>query len=69
MNKLRFCPFCGGEAAIRRCRKTWRACHTCMNTFVFTTTRWEDSEEKAVAAWNRRARPWVSVKTPPEVGE
>lgn len=55
MNKLKPCPFCGGEVAIRRgftqyCIK----CFYCEAVTSFDRAEDNDSVEKAIEAWNRR---------------
>lgn len=56
MNKLKPCPFCGGEAVIvdgtqpRNIGKFSVVCGMC-----FCATPWEINQENAEFTWNRRA--------------
>jgi hypothetical protein len=45
--RLEPCPFCGGEATLRDGSAECRKCHAGID---------ENSEEAAIAAWNRRER-------------
>ena len=56
MKELKNCPFCGGKAISRRRRpdhimngKYFISCAECKNK-----THYYDSEEEAIAAWNKR---------------
>ena len=57
MDKLKRCPFCGGEAFLQKHRvmgderftETWIQCLEC-----FATTRNYLSAKRAIEAWNRR---------------
>ena len=52
--KLKPCPFCGGEAELRGTSKLlslfWFSCRSC-----FAETYGAYSEEEAIEQWNRRA--------------
>ena len=47
--KLKNCPFCGGEAKLDNYMKWWVVCKKCR-----ITSRFFESEEYAIEAWNRR---------------
>lgn len=54
--KLKPCPFCGGEAEIRKYVNGYNIwfcarCDSCKITQTSTT----QTEQQAIAAWNRRA--------------
>lgn len=48
-NKLKKCPFCGGEARIMGYFMKWVYCTECLSQ-----TGVIDTEEEAIEAWNRR---------------
>ena len=55
MDKLKPCPFCGGEAKLNRQitplgKKQWTVKCDCGVLFHYRNRRW-----KAIEAWNRRA--------------
>ena len=60
MDKLRECPFCGGEAKWRYSKPCgWIQCKKCGATSVPVADSYEeaDGKEEAATAWNRRAQP------------
>ena len=57
---LKLCPFCGGEAHLRDDVSHSRAYFIgCNVEDCFGEIHWEQSRDKAIAAWNRRATPTV----------
>ena len=66
-DKLKSCPFCGGEASFRRTRKesmtgrwdAWIVCkQCCAKPFKFEGRMWEKEEDALKVLcreWNRRA--------------
>lgn len=48
-NKLKKCPFCGGEAHVVGILTRWVVCDECGAELKFFKT-----EEEAIEAWNRR---------------
>lgn len=52
--KLRECPFCGGEAMLQRSRNDWQVICTEMECDVAPETDLMPEREWAIAAWNRR---------------
>ena len=62
-DKLKPCPFCGGEAGLAIV-KLWN--HVYCNSCHARTTMYS-SEEQAIDAWNTRANPW-HTGTPTEKG-
>lgn len=60
MDRLKPCPFCGGEARLRYFKPLgWVQCKKCGATSAAVSDYYEetDGKEQAVAAWNRRAQP------------
>lgn len=64
MSELKNCPFCGGEADIEEIpgspftdeSYTWGVgCKTCNIGW------YEETKERTIAVWNRRADGWISV--------
>lgn len=57
MDKLRECPFCGGEAAVCDIKEPsvngWVGCQRCRCFMDFV----KNGKSLAIAAWNRRAQP------------
>jgi len=61
MSNLKPCPFCGGDAKVRKSHENflvhpadcWMV--QCADNDCGCGTSFESSEYKAVAAWNRRA--------------
>ena len=53
--KLRNCPFCGGEAKIISYKGCHHIYHRCKITLFEITSDYYDSKESIVDAWNRRA--------------
>lgn len=54
--KLKPCPFCGGEASLRIDTAHSTACLIgCCTIGCFGHEQWEETEAEAIAAWNRRA--------------
>lgn len=49
MDKLKKCPFCGGEAEFATSHKRWVQCKECLAESVYC-----DTPEQAIAAWNNR---------------
>lgn len=67
MNKLKLCPFCGKEMHIVEIwDDEWSL--TCGTQDCAGSRTIFDTEAEAIAAWNKRPDPWVSVDTPPEDG-
>lgn len=56
MEKLKPCPFCNGNAKIRR-EKYWqpKIARNVICTNCFANSGWFDTEDEAIEAWNRRA--------------
>ena len=59
-DKLKPCPFCGGEAALHKIaffkHEAYVRCKTCgVRTLEFSSATMEDAKLKAIEAWNRRA--------------
>lgn len=50
MDKLKPCPFCGGEAEIAHSRNYYAWCDKCE-----TRGNWHATEAEAIEAWNTRA--------------
>ncbi len=50
MDRLKRCPFCGGEAEIVGYTIFWVTCKECT-----AETKDFDTKEEAIEAWNRRA--------------
>ena len=56
MTDLLNCPFCGGAASIRTDTAHSTACLIgCAKIGCFGYEQWEETEDEAIAAWNRRA--------------
>lgn len=57
MDKLKPCPFCGGEAAIRNLHDEWWVeCDMTRGWCEVIPRTWSyDTKEEAIEAWNRRA--------------
>lgn len=53
MADLKPCPFCGEKAKIVELRSGNSV--VCTNTHCWVATKYYDTPEKAIAAWNRRA--------------
>lgn len=54
-NKLKPCPFCGGETRIETCNDNGAFCVSCYRFYECGATQyWYDFEAEAIAAWNRR---------------
>jgi len=52
--KLKSCPFCGGEAFVwHKGRILWIGCSKCP---VSTHTVWEERKEEMIRAWNTRTK-------------
>lgn len=61
MEKLKPCPFCGGEAKIERIAEEQETLYYAMCICCCATNGAYHSKEKAAAAWNRRAEPETIV--------
>lgn len=63
MVKLKPCPFCGGEAAVRDIKEPsangWVGCQRCRCFMDFVN----NGKPQAIAAWNRRAQPEITGET------
>lgn len=65
--KLLPCPFCGGESRIREYKDVEFLIHNA-DCFMVQCDRcgcgtsYEATKAEAIAAWNRRASGWISVK-------
>ena len=60
MDKLKPCPFCGGEAKVSRCLSNhtkFRLTHACVDRtpHIVFYHYYFDTPEKAAEFWNRRA--------------
>ena len=71
MENLKKCPFCGGEAVLRRRNpdyimrdKCFISCVECKNK-----TKYYDSEEEAIKAWNKRTGEANNMNYCPHCGE
>lgn len=67
--ELKSCPFCGSGAECRQqdwdyMPDTWQV--ICMDTDCFAETCEEESEEKAIKAWNTRTKPEYKYTTAEE---
>jgi Lar family restriction alleviation protein len=68
MEELKKCPFCGGEAAIVPLEEQEYIAAgfyvSCANRECKAEAYTDDfpTEQEAIAAWNRRADGWISVK-------
>jgi len=70
MDKLRECPFCGGEAFMVKTKRCGRyvACWDCnIATDEYDTDDIGSAYDKAIAVWNRRAEPENKPLTQEEV--
>lgn len=72
--KLRECPFCGGEGKLKKKKgpglETFNPVHYVRCQECYACTELLEDEASAIAAWNRRASEWVSVEERlPEDGE
>lgn len=58
MDRMKPCPFCGGEAELREGalgRKTYVYCKECLSTGkMFSISTSYCANDKAIEAWNRR---------------
>lgn len=52
MNKLKLCPFCGGEPYIKQYKDFYLYKVICENCYI-ETGGWRE-KRKAINAWNRR---------------
>ena len=71
---LKPCPFCGGEADSKRVlvafegAQRWVGCEKC-GFYRRQTNDSKESQDAAIAAWNRRAAGWISPGDRlPEIG-
>ena len=57
MEKLKSCPFCGGEALLRKVPNENRYYVRCGNNEcpIHVSTCMRETEEEAIEIWNRRA--------------
>ena len=57
MDELKQCPFCGGEAILRKNRYCEGYYVTCLshNCSMIIATCQRETKEEAIEAWNRRA--------------
>ncbi len=62
-DKLKPCPFCGGEAQlmINELEDTQEGTVMCMTCYVTSTTQKSDNWKEAIEAWNTRAQEPVDV--------
>ena len=58
MAELKPCPFCGGNAEIKKYTRFWVACDDCLTESAAYATK-----EEAIEAWNRRAEDGKDNKT------
>lgn len=70
MTELKSCPFCGGEAVLKKASLRDVAYVRCNNNqcALFCGTIGKNTEEEAIKAWNTRANPW-HTGTPTEDGK
>ena len=59
MDKLKYCPFCGGEAKRAHYETDDIHCVYCTSCLAHTTMM--PTEEEAVAAWNNRYKAHVRI--------
>ena len=57
--QLKPCPFCGSEKVAVA---GWSDCCEVLCENCMSASRVANSEEKAIAAWNRRVSGWISVE-------
>lgn len=54
MEELKPCPFCGGEATVKRIESIYRYRVSCDKCPVEVGRHWFGTKEEAIEAWNRR---------------